>query len=487
MNNNFKVDKGCTIREAMECINNSGRRVAFLIDQQNKFFGLITDGDIRRALLTGNKFDDSAIKIANLNPLTVKNDVSKEDCLKLMSDKKIYELPVVDEKGELKNVIFLSDLQNISLSKPDITKRELDAIAEVLSSSVLSIGPKVKEFEKKIAEYIGVKHAIAVNSGTSALHLCVRSLDIRDGDEIITTPFSFIASANCALFERAKPVFVDINPDTLCIDPLKIEEKITSKTKAILPVHVFGHSCDMDAILEIAKKYKLAVIEDACEALGTKYNGKRVGSFGDCGVFAFYPNKQITTSEGGVIVTDNDKIAELCRSMRNQGRTEGEGWLSHKRLGFNYRLGELSAALGAVQMDRIEEILGKREEVAQMYNNNLKNIDGIIVPYIALDIKMSWFVYVIRLNNKLFSQTTRDKIIEKLSERGMGCKNYFPPIHLEPFYKEMFGYKEGDFPITEAISKSTIALPFYNNLKEKEVAYICDNLGQIMEKIKDND
>ena len=471
----------------MECINNSGRRVAFLIDNENKFAGLITDGDIRRALLAGNELDDPAIKVANLSPITIKDDVSKEDCLKLMSDKKIYELPVVDEKGGLKNVIFLSDIKNVSLSKPDITKKELDAIAEVLSSSILSIGPKVKEFEKKIAEYVGAKHAIAVNSGTSALHLCVRSLGIKDGDEIITTPFSFIASANCALFERAKPVFVDINSDTLCIDASKIEEKITSKTKAILPVHIFGHPCNMDVILGIAKKHKLTVIEDACEALGAEYNGKKVGSLGDCGVFAFYPNKQITTSEGGVIVTNDDNIAELCRSMRNQGRTEGEGWLSHKRLGFNYRLGELNAALGAVQMDRIEEILGKREKVARMYNENLKNVKGILTPYVDSGIKMSWFVYVIRLDSKLFSQTDRDKIIEKLSERGIGCKNYFPPIHLEPFYKEMFGYKEGDFPVVEATSKSTIALPFYNNLEEKEVSYICDNLKQILEKIINND
>jgi perosamine synthetase len=482
MDTNLLISKEATIRDAMECINKSGKRSAFIVDSDNKFIGLVTDGDIRRALLAGNDFSSSVIKIANLKPLTVKDNILKNDYLSIMKNNKVYELPVVDDSGILKNVIFLSNLQGITLSKPDITQKEYDAVIEVLNSSILSIGPKVKEFEKKVAEYVGAEYAIAVNSGTSALHLCVRSLDIKDGDEIITSPFSFIASANCALFERAKPVFVDIDPNTLCIDVAKIEEKITEKTKAILPVHIFGHPCEMDAILAIAKKHNLAVIEDACEALGTEYKGKKVGSLGDCGVFAFYPNKQITTSEGGIVVTNDKKIADLCMSMRNQGRDEGEGWLNHKRLGFNYRMGELSAALGGVQMDRIEEILKKRQNVADLYKEGLKNIQGITAPYIGPDVKMSWFVYVIRLDSNIFSKVDRDNIIEKMSEGGISCKNYFPPIHLESFYKEMFNYQIGDFPVTEHVSNSTIALPFYNNLESRDITHICDSLKRLLSR-----
>ena len=224
------------------------------------------------------------------------------------------------------------------------------------------------------------------------------------------------------------------------------------------------------------KKHNLAVIEDACESIGAEYKGKKVGSFGNCGVFAFYPNKQITTAEGGMIVTDNEKIAKLCQSMRNQGRDEGDAWLSHTRLGYNYRMSELSAALGVSQIDRIGEILKKRQQVADFYNKKLNKIKGVIVPYVARGVKISWFVYVIRLDSEKFSREDRNKVIQELENRGINCRDYFPPIHLEPFYVEMFDFKKGDFPITEKVSELTIALPFYNNLTEEEVDYICKNL-----------
>ncbi len=358
----------------------------------------------------------------------------------------------------------------IPLSSPDITYKERRIIEEVLEGSCLSMGPKLEEFEKKIANYIGVKYAVAVNSGTSALHLSIRSLGIKEGDEVITTPFSFIASANCILFEKAKPVFVDIDKDTLCIDASKIEEKITKRTKAIIPVHIFGHPCKMDEIMRIAKKHNLKVIEDACEAIGAEYKGKKVGSFGDISTFAFYPNKQITTGEGGMILTNNKKIAELSRSMRNQGRDKKN---RHSILGYNYRMDELSAALGVAQMERIEEILAKREKVAKTYNQKIQGL------YISSDVKMSWFIYLIKLD-EIFSRKDRDKVIKELKERGIGCNNYFPPIHLEPLY----GYKRGEFPITERVSDLTIALPFYNNLKKEDIDYVCKNLKEILKKIK---
>jgi len=397
-----------------------------------------------------------------------------------MISKSIQEIPILDDEGIVKDVVLLKDLKSIPLSSPDITVKEIEIINNVLSTSVLSIGPKIKEFEKKIADYVGAKYAIAVNSGTSGLHLCVRSLGIKDGDEVITSPFSFISSANCMLFERAKPVFVDIDENTLNIDTDKIEEKINKKTKAILPVHIFGQSCEMDKIMAIAKKYNLFVIEDACEALGTEYKNKKVGIFGNAAVFAFYPNKQITTGEGGIIVTDDEKIAKLCQSMRNQGRDEGDSWLSHSRLGFNFRMNELSAALGLAQMDRIEEIIGKRAQVAAIYNKKLSQIKDLTLPYVEEGNKMSWFVYVVKLNSEKFSRKDRDEIIDRLKAKGVSCRDYFPPIHLEPFYVDMFGYHSGDFPVTEKVSNLTIALPFYNNLTEQDINYIAEKFKEIL-------
>lgn len=361
----------------------------------------------------------------------------------------------------------------IQLAKPDITQVEIDAVAEVMKSGWLSIGPKVEEFEKKIADYVGVKHAIAVNSGTSGLHLLIKAFDIKDGDEVITTPFSFVASTNCILFERAKPVFVDINPETLEMDVDRIESVITDKTKAILAVDVFGQPMDMRKLREIADKHNLILIEDSCEALGSEYNGIKSGSMADAAVFAFYPNKQITTGEGGMIVTNDDNIAELCRSYRSQGRAITGFWLHHERMGYNYRMSEVNAVIGSVQMDRLDDIISRRNKVANMYNDRLSKIKGVTVPYVSPDTTvMSWFVYVIRLDENI----DRDKVMEYLKQNGVACRPYFTPIHIQPYIKEMFGYAELDFPNTVAAGKSCIALPFYNDMNSEEIEYVVDIL-----------
>lgn len=370
----------------------------------------------------------------------------------------------------------------IPLSRPDITEKGIGRVKEVLRTPYLSIGPRIEEFETRIAQRTGARYAVAVNSGTSGLHLIVRALGIKDGDEVITTPFSFISSANCILFEKAKPVFVDINPGTLNIDSGRIEEKIGDRTKAILAVDVFGQPAEWDKLERIAKDHSLKLIDDSAEAIGAEYKGRKAGSLGDAAVFAFYPNKQITTGEGGVVVTSNEKIARLCRSMRNQGRSEGDSWLQHERLGYNYRISDINCALGIAQLERLDEILVKRERVAQMYNERLKDVKGVKIPYVAPQVRMSWFVYVVRLEDR-YGQEDRDRVLRKLKKRGIGCSNYFPPIHLQPFYRKMFGYKEGDFPITEKVSKSTVALPFYNNLTEEEIDYVCENLEEILRKI----
>lgn len=366
--------------------------------------------------------------------------------------------------------------QQIPLSGPDISEDDIRAVTDVLRTSQLSLGRKLPEFETAFAAYCGTKHAIAVNSGTSALHLCVRALDIKDGDEVITTPFSFVASANCILFERATPVFVDILQNTLCIDPAAVESAITSKTKAILAVDVFGYLCDWSALRAIANKHNLVLIEDSCEALGSSMNGIRAGAFGDCGVFGFYPNKQMTTGEGGMIVTDNDEIAFLSRSMRNQGRDPDSTFLEHKRLGYNFRLSDINCALGISQLQRVQEFIAKRAEAASWYDAELARFsDDLITPLAQVGADTSWFVYVARLADHHTSHT-RDTLIRYLQEHGVGCNNYFPSIHLQPFYAEKYGYKRGDFPITEAISDRSIALPFFTRISRYQVAKVAQVL-----------
>lgn len=368
----------------------------------------------------------------------------------------------------------------IRLSRPFIGKEEIEAVVNVLKTDQLSLGPKTEEFEKSFAKLIGTKYGIAVNSGTSGLHLAVKSLGIKDGDEVITSPFSFIASANCALFERAIPVFVDVEETTFNMDPKKIEEKITPKTKAIVVVHIFGKSCDMDYIIKIAKKHNLKIIEDACESPLARYKGKNVGSFGDVSVFAFYPNKPMTTGEGGMILTDNKEIAKLCTSYKNQGRGDSLQWLTHERLGYNYRISEITAAIGVEQTKKLPAIIEKRRKLAEIYINGLKDIPGLKLPSLD-DVKdHAWFVFPIRVDSRI-----RDKLIAKLNEKGIQSKAYFYPcIHLQELYKNMFGYKEGDFPIAEKLSKETLIIPFYTQITDKEILTIKESLINSLGELK---
>jgi perosamine synthetase len=389
------------------------------------------------------------------------------------------------ESGNIKmnNALKTTDIKveqgiNIPLARPDITDLERRYVMEVLETPHLSLGPRLLEFENKLAAYAGVKHAVVVNSGTSALHLIVRALGIGEGDEVITTPFSFVASSNCILFERGRPVFVDIEPDTLNIDPALVAKAVTPRSKAILAVDIFGHPARWDKLTELAEIDRLKLIEDSAEAIGSEFHGHRCGSFGDAAVFAFYPNKQITTGEGGVVLTGDDTIAQLCRSMRNQGRAEGDGWLQHSRLGYNYRLSDINCALGIAQLERIEEIIKARARVARLYNKRLGELNQVSVPRIAPGVKMSYFVYVIRLSDN-YTRGDRDRILRELRARGVGCSDYFTPIHLQPFYREL-GYREGDFPVTEMVAARTIALPFYNQLTQEEIDYIVKQLKELL-------
>jgi len=370
----------------------------------------------------------------------------------------------------------------IHLSRPDISEADIEAVCRVLRGPDLSLGPKLGEFERAFERYTGRKHAVAVNSGTSGLFLCMLAGGIGPGDEVITTPFTFIASANCIMMAGAEPVFVDIDPESLNIDASAVEKKIGPKTKAILPVEVFGNPSGMDKICETAARHGLTVIEDCCEALGTELDGKKAGTFGKMGVFAFYPNKQITTGEGGMIVTDDQDLAETCVSLRNQGRASGAGWLAHERLGYNFRLSDINCALGIAQLSRIEAIKARRRRVAQWYRRILAGDERLIVPAEPEGCSMSWFVFVVRLAEG-YGAEQRDEVLRRMRDSGIQVSNYFPPVHLQPFMVERFGYKPGDFPVTESVSRRTVALPFYNDLSRQQVETVCRRLGQILDKI----
>lgn len=386
----------------------------------------------------------------------------------------------------------MSDIE-IPLSRPDITDVEESLVLKTLRSGRLSIGPMVERFEAMVAERAGCEQGVAVNSGTCGLHLALLALGIGPGDEVITTPFSFIASSNCILFVGATPVFVDICPRTLNMDPAKVEAAITPRTKAILAVETFGNPAYMDVYASLAAKYEIAMIEDCCEALGTTYRRRPAGHFGRIGVFGFYPNKQITTGEGGMIVTDDARLAALCRSMRNQGRPLGAAaptttggsptgsWLRHERLGYNYRMSEINAALGVAQMQRLDEIVEKRNAVAKRYIDRLATNPKLVVPTIEPDTVLSWFVFVVRLATG-YSGEERDRVIRGLREHEIGASDYFPCIHLQPFYRDQFGFRPGMFPIAESVSQRTIALPFFNDLSAKDMESVCQTLEVLVER-----
>jgi perosamine synthetase len=371
----------------------------------------------------------------------------------------------------------------IPLSSPDITEWDIEAVTGVLRTSSLSLGPKLLEFEGAISRYVGAAEVIAVHSGTSALHLCVRALGISEGDEVIVPSFAFIAVANAVRYEKATPVFVDIDQQTLNLDPSLIEAAITSRTRAIIVVHTFGCPADLLPILQIARRHGLYVIEDACEAIGAEYEGRKVGVLGDAGVFAFYPNKQITTGEGGAVVTDNCEIAAAIRKLRNQGRDGSEDWFQHSELGYNYRISDINCALGIEQLKRIDAILERRERLAKKYGQLLASNPDLQLPPLALPgRKISWFAYAVRLGNRL-NQDHRDWVVNQMRLRGIAVGRYFAPIHLQPVYRSCSGRKSV-LPVTEFHASRSLALPFFNRIADEEIIEVCEALVQLIRSIK---
>jgi perosamine synthetase len=400
----------------------------------------------------------------------------------------------------------------IQMSSPDLTEAEREAVAAVLRTPSLSMGGEIQGFEEAFRRFSGSKHAIGVNSGTAGLHLCVRAAGIGPGDLVITTPFSFVASTNVILFEQAVPVLVDVDPLTGNIDPVLLRQTVKdifvgglaakkrlprkgaedtssgsreksrsfdSRLKAILPVDVFGQPAEMEPILDAAREHNLQVIEDSCEALGAEYKVAKAGTLGDFGVYAFYPNKQITTGEGGMIITNNDQAAAFMQALRNQGRAPGDTWLQHTYLGYNYRLDEMSAALGRVQMSRLDELLARRDQVADWYGERLAEIPGVEPPQvIPSTTRMSWFVYVVRFTPEI----NRDQMAADLEKRGIPARPYFLPIHLQPYMVDKFGYCAGDFPVTEDLGRRSLALPFSGVMTEAQVDLVCNHLRDVLSR-----
>jgi len=368
-------------------------------------------------------------------------------------------------------------VRQIGLSAPWLDEREEELAIEVLRSGRLSLGPSIDRFEELFAEAVGAPYAAAVSSGTAGLHLLCISAGVGPGDEVITSPYSFVASANCAVYESATPVFADIDPRTLNLDPAAVAAAITHRTKAVVAVDIYGYPCELDELRAICDRHGIALIDDACEALGARYRGAPVGSREIPAVFAFYPNKQITTGEGGIVTTHSEDEWRLLTSLRNQGRADGGGWLDHARLGFNYRIDDIRAAIGIGQLEKLDRILAARSAVAARYADLLADIAGLELPLADDgDHERSWFVYVVALPEG----TDRERVIALLTERGIGSARYLPCIHLQSYMRERYGFAEGLCPIAEAISARTLALPFHARLDEDDQAYVASVLGEAL-------
>jgi perosamine synthetase len=367
----------------------------------------------------------------------------------------------------------------IPLAKPLLGEREEQLVLETLRSRRLALGPRLPEFERGLSARLG-RPTSAVSSGTAGLHLAVRAAGIQAGDEVITTPFSFVASANCVLYENATPVFCDIDARTLNIDPAAAQAAVTERTSGLLPVHIFGYPAAMPAFEQLAAARGVWIVEDACEALGATHgDGHAVGARGNLAVFGFYPNKQLTTGEGGAVVCPDEASKERIDSERNQGRAPDMGWLDHDRLGFNYRLDDLSCALGIAQLERLDDLLAARTRVAALYSEALSGVEDLGLPCPDEDgDRRSWFVYVVQLPREI----ERDEVVLAMRERGVDTKPYLPAIHLMSFYRERLGHREGEFPVCEEVARRSLALPFFPELRDGEVERVVEALRGVIAK-----
>ena len=454
----------------MQTIDQGALGMALLFDPETKRFeGLVTDGDIRRALLNGYGLESDVSEVPRPKTRTARVGMSMDQIASFFI-KPVKVVPILNDSAHVVDLALFDRRIHLPVAEPSLGDKELQYVSEcILTGWISSAGKYVTRFEEAVADFCGAKYSIATSSGTAALHLALLSLDIGSGDEVIVPSLTFIATANAVTYTGAKPVFVDSEAETWNIDPNKIEEAITSRTKAIVPVHLYGHPADMDPILEIASQHGLAVIEDAAEAHGARYKGRCVGSIGDIGIFSFYGNKIITTGEGGMIVTDRPDLVEKMRILRDHGMSKKQRYW-HPEIGYNYRLTNLQAAVGVAQMEKVDDILKAKHHIAQMYNDGLREMPNICLPP-----KASWASCVCWLYTILIESVDRNEVVGKLKERGIETRSLFIPIHTQPIYNT-----GQSLPVAEHLSEIGISLPSAVGLREKEIHHVIDNVLSVV-------
>ena len=459
-----------TIRQAMQAINRGALGLALLVESDSgRFAGLVTDGDLRRALLAGAGLESSAAEVARPDPVTARTDTPLEQVSALLNERILF-VPILNEAGQVVDLVWLDRRLRLPVTEPLLGEQELRYVTEcILTGWVSSAGKFVARFEEMFAEFCGTRYAIATSNGTTALHLALLALDIGPDDEVIVPTLTFIATANAVTYTGAQPVFVDSDPLTWTIDSTQIEAAITSHTKAIIPVHLYGHPADMDPILDIARHYGLAVIEDAAEAHGACYKGRRVGGLGDVGCFSFYGNKIITTGEGGMVVTNRADLAEKMRMLRDHGMSpERRYW--HPVLGYNYRLTNLQAAVGVAQMEKVDTILSAKRHIAQAYNEGLREVPGIKLPPEASWGYNVYWLYSILVDADVFGHT-RDDLMARLKEQGIETRPLFPPVHTQPIYDT-----KQRLPVAEYLAANGLSLPSAVGLREDEMHRVVETI-----------
>lgn len=471
------VDSTVTIREILQAIDRGALGIALLVEPgSEEFVGLITDGDVRRALLKGLGLESSASRIDRPETITATVDMGMDEISAMFSEP-IRIVPVLNDDRKVVDLAIFDTRVYFPVAEPKFGDAELRYVSEcILTGWVSSAGKFVRRFEEQFSEFCETKFAVSSSSGTTALHLSLLALEIGTGDEVIVPSFTFISTANAVTFTGAKPVFVDSEPSTWNINPVEIKKAITAKTKAIIPVHVYGHPANMDTILDIAREYNLAVVEDAAEAHGALYKGKKVGSFGDMGMFSFYGNKIITTGEGGMIVTDNEELAEKMRILRDHGMDPKRRYW-HSVLGYNYRITNIQAALGVAQMERIDEIVEQKRRNAALYATGLQNIPGVTVPPEAAWAKNIYWLYSILIDEEEFGMSS-EELGAQLKERGIETRPLFPPVHQQPIYNT-----GQSLPVCEKLSRCGLSLPSSANLNGDEIEKITKEIGDIQKSI----
>jgi perosamine synthetase len=476
----LKIQSDQKIKSALELLNTTGLGILFVTGKNDLLLGIITDGDVRRALLDGKQLTSYINDIMNVDyislPLGTDNGIVLET---ITNEVKI--IPLVDSMGKLVDYASINKIRRISVASPLLNGNELAYVTDCIKSSwISSQGKYVREFEKVFKDYHGGMPALAVSNGTVALHLALDALGITEGDEVLVADLTFAASVNSIIYTGATPVLIDIEMDTWNIDLKKAEEKLTANTKAIMPVHLYGHPCDMDEIVAFAKKYNLLIIEDCAEALGSYYKGKPVGIFGDASTYSFFGNKTITTGEGGMVVFKNPEVAGKAEMLRDHGMQKTKRYW-HSKVGYNYRLTNIQAAIGVAQFERLEEFLAAKRHIAQTYNQTLTTYKFFQIPAEKKDTKNSYWLYTFLVNES--APFSRDELIEYLMNQGIETRPVFFPMHQMPPYVN-YGNPH-DLEISIRVSKCGMSLPSSANLTENELAHICREINNFVKKFND--